>query len=67
MKKVEAKMINTRKQQLKWSFRQTFKREKQCPNGAIATEKEKMNKSYKPIYIRETILECKVNVMSVRY
>ena len=67
MKKVEAKMINSRKQQLKWSFRQTFKREKQYRNGAIATEEVKMNKSYKPIYIRETILECKVNVMSVRY
>ena len=67
MKKVEAKMINTRKQQLKWSFRQTFKTEKQYRNGAIANEEVKMNKSYKPIYIRETILECKVNVMSVRY
>ena len=39
MKKTDVEIINTRKQYLKWSFRPTFKREKQFRNGAIAIEK----------------------------
>ena len=46
MNKVDVKIVTTRKQNLKWSFKPTFKREKQFCNGAIAFEKEKMqNKS----------------------
>ena len=49
MRKVDGKFGTTKSQYLKWSFRPTFKREKQFRNGAIAIEKEKyrinLNKS----------------------
>ena len=61
MKKIDVKIINTRKQFSKWSFRPTFKREKQFRNRAIATEKRNSLISLiKPTDIRETILERKV-------
>ena len=41
MTKFDVKVVNSRIQYLKWSFRLTFKREKQFLNGAIATEKQK--------------------------
>ena len=40
MKKVDVKIVTTRKQYIKWTFRPTFKREKQFRNGALAIEKE---------------------------
>ena len=41
-----------------WSFKPTFKREKQFCNGAIATEKEKRRINLnKPIYVGTTILD----------
>ena len=39
MNKVDVKIVTTRKQYLKWSFRPTFKREKQFDNGAMAIGK----------------------------
>ena len=39
LNKVDAKFVTTRKQYLKWSFRPTFKREKQLCNGAITIKK----------------------------
>ena len=61
MKKVDVKIVTTRKQYIKWTFRPTFKREKQFRNGAIAIEKRNsLINLIKPTYIRETILERKV-------
>ena len=40
MKKVDVKIVTTRNQYIKWTFRPTFKREKQFRNGAMAIEKE---------------------------
>ena len=42
MNKVQVKMMTTRKQYLKWSFRLKFKKEKKFRNGAIATKKKKV-------------------------
>ena len=39
MNKVDVKIMTTRKQYTKWSFRPTLKREKQLCNGAIARKK----------------------------
>ena len=39
MNKVDVKIMITRKQCLKWSFKQGFKREKQFRYGAIAIGK----------------------------
>ena len=36
--KIGVKIMTIRKQYLKWSFRPTFKRQKQFCNGTIATE-----------------------------
>ena len=57
--KTDVKTLITRKQYLKyWSFRPTFKREKQFCNGAIAIETEKciinLNES---LYIGTSILD----------
>ena len=41
MNKVNVKIVTTRKQYLKWSFRPTFKREKQFCNGTRAIKTEK--------------------------
>ena len=41
MNKVDVKTVTTRKQYQNWSFRPTFKREKQICNEEIAIEKEK--------------------------
>ena len=50
--------MTTRKQYLKWSFRQTLKREKQFRNGAIAIEKGKCRINLnKPIDIGTSILD----------
>ena len=49
MNKIHLKIVTTRKQYLKWSFRPTFKREKQLCNGAIAIVEE--------ILINQFILE----------
>ena len=50
MKKFDAKVVNTRKQYLKWSFTPGFKRGKQFPNGAKAIERKNcrinLNKSF---------------------
>ena len=50
MKKFDAKVANTRKQYLKWSFTPDFKRGKQFPNGAKAIESKNcrinLNKSF---------------------
>ena len=62
MEKVDVKIINIGKQYLKWSFRPTFKREKQFCKGAIAIERRKcLINLIKPIYIGGTLLERKVN------
>ena len=57
MKKVDVKIVHTRKKNLELSFRSTFKREKLFRNEAIAKEKEKhsINLS-KPIYIEAVVL-----------
>ena len=58
MKKFDVKIVHTRKQYLKWSFRSTFKREKQFCNGAIGKEKEKCRINLnKPIYVGAIISE----------
>ena len=41
MNKVDVKIVTTRRQWLEWSFRPTFKREKQFRSGAIAVQKGK--------------------------
>ena len=57
-KKIDIKMMATKNQYLKWSFRLISKRQKQFCNGAIAIEKEKyrinLNKS---VYIGTIILD----------
>lgn len=40
MIKVDIKIVTTKKQYLKWSYKLTFKKEKRFRNTAIATEKE---------------------------
>ena len=57
MIKVDVKIVATRKQNLKWSFRPPLNR-KQFRNRAIAIEKEKcrINLS-KTIYIRANLLD----------
>ena len=57
--KTDVKTLITRKQYLKyWSFRPTFKREKQFCNGAIAIETEKCIKNLnEPLYIGTSILD----------
>ena len=58
MNKVDVKIVTTRKPCLKWSFRSTFKREKQFLNGAIAIEKEKCRINLnKPICIWTSIVD----------
>ena len=57
MKKVDEKLVTTRKEYLKWSFIPTFKRRKQSRNGAIAIEKEKYGINLnKPSYTGMRIL-----------
>ena len=52
MNKVDVKMMTTKKQYLKWSFRPISQREKQFHNGTIAVEKEKYRTNLnKPVYI----------------
>ena len=52
MNKVDVKMMTTKKQYLKWSFRPISQREKQFSNGTIAVEKEKYRTNLnKPVYI----------------
>ena len=57
--KIDVKTLITRKQYLKyWSFRPTFKREKQFCNGAIAIETEKcIINLNEPLYIGTSILD----------
>ena len=57
--KTDVKILITRKQYLKyWSFRPTFKREKQFCNGAIAIETEKcIINLNEPLYIGTSILD----------
>ena len=56
--KTDVKTLITRKQYLKyWSFRPTFKREKQFCNGAIAIETEKCINLNEPLYIGTSILD----------
>ena len=57
--KTDVKTLITRKQYLKyWSFRTTFKREKQFCNGAIAIETEKcIINLNEPLYIGTSILD----------
>ena len=57
--KTDVKTLITRKQYLKyWSFRPTFKREKQFCNGAIAIETEKcIINLNEPLYIGTSILD----------
>ena len=55
MNKVGLNIMTTRKQCSKWSFRPSFKRERQFRNGAMAIEKEK----YRIIYIGMSILDFK--------
>ena len=57
--KIDVKTLITRKQYLKyWSFRPTFKREKQFCNGAIAIETEKcIINLNEPLYIGKSILD----------
>ena len=49
MNKFDVKILITRKQYLKWSFRQTFKREKQFCNGEMTIENEKWRINLKHI------------------
>ena len=56
MNKTTLKIVTTRKQYLKWSFRQFFKREKELRNGVIAIEKGRINLN-KPTYIEANILD----------
>ena len=69
MNKVDVKILTTRKQNLKWSFRATFKREKQYCNGAVAIEKEKCRINLnKPIYIGTSTLDLgKVLIQDFHY
>ena len=57
--KTDVKTLIIRKQYLKyWSFRPTFKREKQFCNGAIAIETEKcIINLNEPLYIGTSILD----------
>ena len=56
MKRIDVKIVTTRKQYLKWLFRVILKREKQCRNGAIAMKKEKCQINLnKPIYNRTSM------------
>ena len=56
--KVHVKIINTRKQYLKWSLKLPFRRERQFCNRAITIEKEKCKINLdKPDYIGASILE----------
>ena len=55
MNKVGLNIMTTRKQCSKWSFRPSFKRERQFRNAAMAIEKEK----YRIIYIGMSILDFK--------
>ena len=58
MSKVDVKLVISRKKYLMWSFRQTFKREKQFRNGAIFIEKEKCRANLnKPTYTGTNILD----------
>ena len=59
LNKTDVKTLITRKQYLKyWSFRPTFKREKQFCNGAIAIETEKcIINLNEPLYIGTSILD----------
>ena len=62
MNKVDMEIFITRKQYLKWSFRPTFKREKQFCDETIAREKEKCRTNLnKPIYIETSILDLSIN------
>ena len=57
MNKIDVKIVTTRKQYLKWSFRSTLKRKQLFHNGAITIEKEKYRIIFnKPIYIGISIL-----------
>ena len=69
MNKVAVKIATAWKQYFKYSFRPTFKRERQCRNGAIAIEKEKYRINFnKPIYIGTSILDlCKVLMPKFHY
>ena len=69
MKKIDVKILTTRKQYLKWSFRTIFKREKQFHNGAIVMEKEKCRTNLnKPIYIGTNMLDLsKVLMQDLHY
>ena len=53
MNKIGLNIMTTRKQCSKWSFRPSFKRERQFRNGAMAIEKEK----YRIIYIGMSIVK----------
>ena len=57
--KTDVKTLITRKQYLKyWSFRPTFKREKQFCNGAIVIDTEKcIINLNEPLYIGKSILD----------
>ena len=56
MSKFYVKSVTTRKQYLEWSFRQTFKIEKQFRDGAIAIKVEKRRTNFdKTIYIGTSI------------
>ena len=58
MIKFYVKRVTTRKQYLEWSFRQTFKIEKQFRDGAIAIKVEKRRTNFdKTIYIGTSTLD----------
>ena len=64
MNKVEVKIVITRKQYFKWSFRPAFKLKKLFRNGAIAIEKEKFRVNLnKSIYIGTSILDLSTVLM----
>ena len=57
MNKVDVKLVTIRNEHLKWSFRSTFKGEKQFHYGTIAIEKEKYRINLdKPTYVGTNIL-----------
>lgn len=65
---VDVKIISTRKQYLKWSLRQTFKREKPFRNGVVAIENGKYRINLKkPIYIGASLLELYRELMQKFY
>ena len=58
LNKVDVNIVTTRKKYLKWSFRPTFKREKQFRKGFIANKKEKCGMNLnKPVFLGTSILD----------